>query len=976
MKKQLQEKAGTLDRRITELESLREQLLPEQEAQVAKLLEDHAASCSKADQLERRLLLLENSNEAKQKAKKRREKVGNAADFLAAAENSQQELNSLASSLMSRLTTMECKNNGPDSAAERGYEDIDGRAVDLEKRLAFLEKKAADHKDDIEAKSDELIARLDALESDRLPKDAKEISLKAEELGRRLSMIEASGTKDGVNVAEFVAPLEAKIKAQQDIIARLQTQASVPGPPDQELVGRLRAVESERNGLQEITNQLNARLAALEASSQGERAIQPEGVPIEIHQALQRELVSLKEAPPAPPILQGIPMETHEALRREFETLKQAGVSVQDFEALKVELTAQQEEAAVAKQQADMYSADVQRLAMQIQVLQNQSPPRSPQARDALSPNNADMDAQLEAVNQLLNRANIEKMELTTQLSDLQDQANAKILAAQAEQEAAIAQAREQRTKAQSLEQQVIELSEELSKVYGLQEQYAVNEKNLTAQIVELQQALDSQGKSPPRDPRVEQLQLEVQAKDSQINQYISTTDALQGQLSHIQAIYSEAEHIKNEQEQQINSLTDQLNQVLIELDSAKKNSQSSASVEEVIAAERQTHSLKLKAMEEKQDMLTKEFEAEYTEIRRKEAQIGRKYEEEKMRADNEATNSRALIEEKQQLLVQVEQLKVKLLEQGNSANSHLQMEQRVREYEQLLSQQQAESRQALEQARAEARLNAQTDSRTIQELQLKLQRVQAQTSSGQVNQAVQEELLQAAQNKAEEYYQQVLRLNAANDQLKAEQAYLVKEIESKNNQPRDVGTGASSDQTLAIKMLSEENGDLKTQLAQTWAKINEQTKKIEEERSAFWEELEAVRLKSTDSPPNRMPGMPLGVAPMAGVPSTMPSKPSSPPTATGGFAQQQQQAPAGISRQPAGRPGEVKLPSTRQAPSGGVGIRPVPPSRTGASLGEQRTAMPGAINNARGLSYGNPPITRENLPQPISTGQMAPSRR
>merc|ERR1719258_263777 len=108
--------------------------------------------------------------------------------------------------------------------------------------------------------------------------------------------------------------------------------------------------------------------------------------------------------------------------------------------------------------------------------------------------------------------------------------------------------------------------------------------------------------------------------------------------------------------------------------------------MEEAIAAERQTHSLKLKAMEEKQDMLTKEFEAEYTEIRRKEAQIGRKYEEEKMRADNEATNSRALIEEKQQLLVQVEQLKVKLLEQGNSANSHLQMEQRVREYEQLLT--------------------------------------------------------------------------------------------------------------------------------------------------------------------------------------------------------------------------------------------------------------------------------------------------
>merc|ERR1719456_2145437 len=104
--------------------------------------------------------------------------------------------------------------------------------------------------------------------------------------------------------------------------------------------------------------------------------------------------------------------------------------------------------------------------------------------------------------------------------------------------------------------------------------------------------------------------------------------------------------------------------------------------MEGVLMIERQTHSQKIKAMEDKQDMLTKEFEAEYTEIRRKEAQMGRKWEEEKLRADSEASTSKRLEEEKQQLLLQMEQLKVRLLEQGTAANNTLELQQRVREYE------------------------------------------------------------------------------------------------------------------------------------------------------------------------------------------------------------------------------------------------------------------------------------------------------
>jgi hypothetical protein len=246
---------------------------------------------------------------------------------------------------------------------------------------------------------------------------------------------------------------------------------------------------------------------------------------------------------------------------------------------------------------------------------------------------------------------------------------------------------------------------------------------------------------------------------------------------------------------------------------------------------------------------------------------------------------------------------------------------------------------------------------------------------------AAQEEVLQTAQSKAEDYYQQVMRLSADNEQLKAERAYL--QNKAANEQPRmDAG-----DQKVIVQ-LSEENSDLKAQLAATWAKINDQTKKIEEERSAFWEELEAVRLKS--EPPNRAVGAPGNVTLMTGAATTMPSKPASPLTSSfpqqrSGVQrqqqqQQQQQQPAvgaGASR------GEVKFPATRSSPSQGAGAGPrAVPTRAGGPtepMSRGANAMSPTITNSRpGLSYGNVPLVsgaRDAYSQPVSTGQTAPRR-
>merc|ERR1711964_657416 len=52
--------------------------------------------------------------------------------------------------------------------------------------------------------------------------------------------------------------------------------------------------------------------------------------------------------------------------------------------------------------------------------------------------------------------------------------------------------------------------------------------------------------------------------------------------------------------------------------------------------------------------------------------------------------------------------------------------------------------------------------------------------------------------------------------------------------------------QVELVSQLAEENTNLKGQLAATWSQISEQTRKIEEERSSFWKELDQVRKKTS----------------------------------------------------------------------------------------------------------------------------------
>jgi hypothetical protein len=214
------------------------------------------------------------------------------------------------------------------------------------------------------------------------------------------------------------------------------------------------------------------------------------------------------------------------------------------------------------------------------------------------------------------------------------------------------------------------------------------------------------------------------------------------------------------------------------------------------------------KASQEKEVMLTQKFEDGYVELRRSQ-------QAEKQRADQEAANALIFQKEKEELLQEISILQQQSAQQQSVGMSTL------TELEQRASIAEEQARQTQDLMEEQSKL-----SQAAFQQSLRISEEQRDQSLAQAN-ALQEEVMLLKQEK---------------EHLQAEQAYLMKELEQK---PR---IESNPSEQILIKQLTEENSDLKEQLARTWAKINEQTKKIEEERAAFWEELETVRLRGESS--------------------------------------------------------------------------------------------------------------------------------
>lgn len=185
------------------------------------------------------------------------------------------------------------------------------------------------------------------------------------------------------------------------------------------------------------------------------------------------------------------------------------------------------------------------------------------------------------------------------------------------------------------------------------------------------------------------------------------------------------------------------------------------------------------------------------------------------------------------------------------------------------------------------------------------------------------------------------------------------------------------------ISTLSEENTGLKSQLAATWSQINEQTKKIDEERSIFWEELETVRRQkagNAPTPPVEHPGdignqmaqpfnrLALNVqragsgGAAAQVPQVVPG--------TGFQSIDDDKAARGISR----HPGEFLLPSTA-----GSGAHPVGSARGNVvqpinSISTLSTAPAANSVFGRNLPYNRLAPQGQRLQQSVPTSPQTPN--
>jgi DNA repair exonuclease SbcCD ATPase subunit len=399
--------------------------------------------------------------------------------------------------------------------------------------------------------------------------------------------------------------------------------------------------------------------------------------------------------------------------------------------------------------------------------------------------------------------------------------------------------------------------------------------------IAGLEQALaEKDSLSPSQDPRVMMYKQEAVDAKAAVEQASLDISALKQKNNSLQ-------DSQIQQNQTIVKLQNELNQAL----QAARSAPNEADIDSM----RKDYESQLERMQrvhkDKEDQMMKEFETGFIDVRRE-------VQEEKNRAEEVAARGEFLEQEKRNLQLQLEQL---MQQQSDSSSTR----DELRRYQK----------------------GAEEDRRTIEMLQTALSQQGADQAMA----------LQSAQLKSEELQQQVLALSSDRQQLEAERDYLMKEMQ-KFEQQRPAENPASQ---MLVNELTAENMDLKNQLQQTWSKISDQTKKIEEEREVFWQELEAVRTaqQTKQAPANiTIPGQTGTTTSTLGSPMMT-------------------QLRAGNSSLPANR--EVKYPASRGGPFETV-------SRGGPSFTTSATTAPRAVPVRESRNLGSSAVgggvTMENV--------------
>jgi hypothetical protein len=435
-------------------------------------------------------------------------------------------------------------------------------------------------------------------------------------------------------------------------------------------------------------------------------------------------------------------------------------------------------------------------------------------------------------------------------------------------------------------------LSSSQMKIAKQQEEFQSNFVSVQAQanaykekIAGLEQVLaEKDSLSPSQDPRV--MMYKQEAVDAKAAAEQASLDA-----SALKQKNSSLQDSQIQQNQTIVKLQSELNQAL----QAARNAPNESDID----AMRKDYESQLERMQrvhkDKEDQMMKEFETGFIDVRRE-------VQEEKNRAEEAAASAEFLQQEKRNLQLQLEQL---MQQQSDSSSTR----EELRRYEQ----------------------GAVEDRRTIEMLQTALSQQGADQAMA----------LQSAQLKSEELQQQVMGLSSDRQQLEAERDYLMKEMQ-KFEQQRPAENPASQ---MLVNELTAENMDLKMQLQQTWGKISEQTKKIEEEREVFWQELEAVR--TAQQPSKTAPAN-----------ITIPGQTTTTTTASTLGSPMMTQLRAGNSSLPAAR--EVKYPASRGGP-----FEPTSRGAGAPAFSTSATTAPRAVPVRESRNLGNVVgggVTMENV--------------
>jgi len=359
------------------------------------------------------------------------------------------------------------------------------------------------------------------------------------------------------------------------------------------------------------------------------------------------------------------------------------------------------------------------------------------------------------------------------------------------------------------------------------QEQYMM----LQEQFKQLQASYQKQAAVPAGVPADQHNMLQTEFSNLQ--------ESYKKALSQLDSTSSELQVAKESEEK-----LQQVAQRLAEDNQQLKKSLTASDAAEVLQSENQTLQTRLAEAESKAQQLEEKDKANQLQLReadKKKALLKKEFEDEYITLRNDVAQEKKAVADERRLRQVAEEEGQALRQQVADLMAAKEALER-----QAPAQQQAES--SLQQLQAQltqatTAAQAAEAARSQAESQLRQQQQSAATQAAQANAMSQESMaLKQRLQEAEAAASQAAPLQATVAKLQDE----VKQLQLKLSRQSTASQSSTEEMSKRLEYMVTENTELKKELKSTWSKISDQSKKMDEERDAFWKELQAVQRQSS----------------------------------------------------------------------------------------------------------------------------------